>query len=224
MVEAILWDNDGVLVDSERLFFEANRELLASLGAELTPEGFFEWYLLDNCGGWHLLGEPSEAQIELWRAERNQIYSRKLADAGNLAMPGIASVLNAVAPHYRMGIVTSSYREHFELIHQDLALTQHFEFVLAAEDYSGSKPDPEPYRQGLKRLGLTAERCLVIEDSPRGLAAANAAGIRCIVLRHPLTRHHEFDGAWHVVDSLAELSALLTPASTAGKTACKPEQ
>ena len=224
MVEAILWDNDGVLVDSERLFFEANRELLASLGAELTPEGFFEWYLLDNCGGWHLLGEPSEAQIELWRAERNQIYSRKLADAGNLAMPGIASVLNAVAPHYRMGIVTSSYREHFELIHQDLALTQHFEFVLAAEDYSGSKPDPEPYRQGLKRLGLTAERCLVIEDSPRGLAAANAAGIPCIVLRHPLTRGHDFSGAWRVIDSLAELSALLTPSSTAGKTAGKPEQ
>lgn len=215
MVEAILWDNDGVLVDTERLFFEANRELLASLGAELTPEGFFAWYLLDNCGGWHLLGEPSEVQIELWRAERNQIYSRKLAAAGNLAMPGIASVLNAVAPHYRMGIVTSSYREHFELIHRELGLVDHFEFILAAEDYTGSKPDPEPYLQGLQTLGVAAERCVVIEDSPRGLAAANAAGIPCIVLRHPLTRHHTFDGAWHVVDSLAELSALLTPTQIA---------
>ena len=224
MVEAILWDNDGVLVDTERLFFEANQELLASLGAELTPEGFFAWYLLDNCGGWHLLGDPSDEQIEIWRAERNRIYSRKLQQAGSLAMPGIGGLLTTLAPHYRMGIVTSSYREHFDLIHQDLALTRHFEFILAAEDYRGSKPDPEPYRQGLKRLGLTAERCLVIEDSPRGLAAANAAGIRCIVLRHPLTRHHEFDGAWHVVDSLAELSALLTPASTAGQTAGKPEQ
>ena len=224
MVKAILWDNDGVLVDSERLFFEANRELLASLGAELTPEGFFAWYLQDNCGGWHLLGEPSEAQIECWRAERNRIYSRKLADIGDLAMPGIAALLEAVAPHYRMGIVTSSYREHFELIHQDLALTRHFEFVLAAEDYSGSKPDPEPYLQGLKRLGLPAEQCLVIEDSPRGLAAANAAGIRCIVLRHPLTRHHTFRGAWRVVDSFAELLALLTPIPAASKTAAKPEQ
>ena len=209
MVEAILWDNDGVLVDTERLFFEANRELLASLGAELTPEGFFAWYLLDNCGGWHLLGEPSAAQIEIWRAERNRLYSRKLADAGSLAMPGIAALLEAVAPHYRMGIVTSSYREHFDLIHQDLALTRHFEFILAAEDYCGSKPDPEPYLQGLKRLGLSAGQCLVIEDSPRGLAAANAAGIPCIVLRHPLTRSHDFSGALAVVDSLDELAEML---------------
>ncbi len=209
MAKAILWDNGGVLVDTERLFFEANRELLESLGAELTPEGFFAWYLLDNCGGWHLLGEPSEAQIEIWRAERNRIYSRKLADAGTLAMPGIANLLEVVSPHYRMGIVTSSYREHFELIHQHLALTQHFEFILAAEDYQGSKPDPEPYLQGLKRLGLPAEQCLVIEDSPRGLAAANAAGIPCIVLRHPLTRGHDFNGAMAVVDSLDELTEIL---------------
>ena len=209
MVEAILWDNDGVLVDTERLFFEANQELLASLGAELTPEGFFAWYLLDNCGGWHLLGDPSEVQIEIWRAERNRIYSRKLQQAGSLAMPGIGGLLTTLAPHYRMGIVTSSYREHFDLIHQDLALTRHFEFILAAEDYNGSKPDPEPYLQGLKRLGLPAEQCLVIEDSPRGLAAANAAGIPCIVLRHPLTRGHEFRGAMAVVDSLDELTEIL---------------
>ena len=205
MVEAILWDNDGVLVDTERLFFEANQELLASLGAELTPEGFFAWYLLDNCGGWHLLGEPSDEQIEIWRAERNRLYSRKLQQAGSLAMPGIGELLTTLAPHYRMGIVTSSYREHFDLIHQDLALTRHFEFILAAEDYHGSKPDPEPYLQGLKRLGLPAHRCLVIEDSPRGLVAANAAGIPCMVLRHPLTRGHDFSGATAVVDSLDEL-------------------
>ena len=205
MVEAILWDNDGVLVDTERLFFEANQELLASLGAELTPEGFFAWYLLDNCGGWHLLGDPSDEQIEIWRAERNRIYSRKLQQAGSLAMPGIGGLLTTLAPHYRMGIVTSSYREHFDLIHQDLALTRHFEFILAAEDYNGSKSDSEPYLQGLKHLGLPAHRCLVIEDSPRGLAAANAAGIPCMVLRHPLTRGHDFSGATAVVDSLDEL-------------------
>ena len=209
MVEAILWDNDGVLVDTERLFFEANQELLASLGAELTPEGFFAWYLLDNCGGWHLLGDPSEVQIEIWRAERNRIYSRKLQQAGSLAMPGIGELLTTLAPHYRMGIVTSSYREHFDLIHQDLALTRHFEFILAAEDYRGSKPDPEPYLQGLKRLDLPAHRCLVIEDSPRGLAAANAAGIPCMVLRHPLTRGHDFSGATAVVDSLDELAHVI---------------
>lgn len=212
MLDAILWDNDGVLVDTEQLFFEANRDLLAELGAELTPQGFFDWFLLDNCGGWHLLGQPSAAQIEIWRAERNRRYTRLLQEANHLAMPGIHALVETLAGRYRMGIVTSAYREHFELIHQDLGLRQHFEFVLAGEDYQGSKPDPEPYLKGLERMGLPAERCVVIEDSPRGLAAANAAGIRCIVLRHPLMKDYAFSGAWQVVDSLAALQACLLDA------------
>jgi HAD superfamily hydrolase (TIGR01509 family) len=214
MLQAILWDNDGVLVDTERLFYEANRNLFRPLGLELTEQHFFDWYLADNCGAWHLLTPAiDEAGREAWRARRNRRHALRLASEPVPAIDGVAEVLARLAPRVRMGVVTSSIREHFDIVHQRLPLRQHFEFVLTHENCAHSKPSPEPYLLGLARLGVAAADALVVEDSPRGLRAAMAAGIRCIVLRNALTRGHGFAGAYRVVDSmpqlLVEIEALL---------------
>lgn len=208
MLQAILWDNDGVLVDTERLFYEANRELFRPLGLELSEQHFFDWYLADNRGAWHLL-EPAmdEAQIEAARAHRNDRYALRLASEHIPAIAGAAEVLASLAPRVRMAVVTSSIREHFDIIHGRLPLRRHFEFVLTHESYAHSKPSPEPYLLGLERLGVAAADALVVEDSPRGLQAAMAAGIRCVVLRNALTRGHDFPGAYRVVDTMTELLA-----------------
>jgi len=76
-----------------------------------------------------------------------------------------------------------------------------------SESYVNSKPSPEPYLLALQRLGLPAGECVVVEDSPRGLRAALAAGLRCIALRTVLTRHYDFPGAHRVVDDMAQLRA-----------------
>jgi HAD superfamily hydrolase (TIGR01509 family) len=208
MLRAILWDNDGVLVDTEQLFYEANRDLFRPLGLELTEQHFFDWYLADNCGAWHLL-EPAltEAQIDDQRSGRNLRYAARLASEHIPAIDGVAEVLASLSPRLRMGVVTSSNRDHFDIIHQRLDLVRHFEFVLTHESYTHSKPSPEPYLLGLERLGVSAAEALVVEDSPRGLQAATAAGIRCIILRNALTRSHPFAGAYRVVDTLPELLA-----------------
>ncbi|GJI93466.1 haloacid dehalogenase [Duganella caerulea] len=208
MLRAILWDNDGVLVDTERLFYEANRDLFRPLGLELSEQHFFDWYLADNCGAWHLL-EPqlSIAEIDAWRDERNRQYAATLATETIPAIDGVGEVLASLSPRLRMGVVTSSNRDHFEIIHDRLDLLPHFEFVLTFETYARSKPAPDPYLLGLERLGVRADECLVVEDSPRGLQAATAAGIRCIVLRNELTRGHDFPGAWRVVDTMPQLLA-----------------
>ncbi len=208
MLQAILWDNDGVLVDTERLFYEANRELFAPLGVTLSEQHFFDYYLADNCGAWHLL-EPqlSIEQIEVERSERNRKYALRLASEQIPAIAGVAEVLASLAPRLRMGVVTSSNRDHFHIIHGRLDLLRHFEFVLTHECYVHSKPSPEPYLLGLQRLGLGPEQCVVVEDSPRGLQAATAAGMRCLILRNHLTRHYAFPGAYRVVDSMPQLQA-----------------
>ena len=216
MLRAILWDNDGVLVDTEQLFYEANRDLFRPLGLELSQRHFFDWYLADNCGAWHLL-EPAltEAQIDEQRSGRNVRYAARLASEHIPAIDGVAEVLASLSPRVRMGVVTSANRDHFDIIHNRLDLVRHFEFVLTHESYTHSKPSPEPYLLGLERLGVHAADALVVEDSPRGLQAATSAGIRCIVLRNALTRSHDFPGAWRVVDTmpqlLAEIELLMTP-------------
>lgn len=207
MLSAILWDNDGVLVDTERFYYQANRDYLRGHGIELSEAQFFEWFLADNCGAWHLLeaGGASPEQIALWRRERNALHLELIHAASELVTPGIEPLLASLAGRVEMGIVTSATQASFDAIHARHDLLRHFRFALTAETYERSKPAPDPYLLGVDRIGRPADECLVVEDSPRGLAAARAAGLRCIVLRSPLTHGHDFAGADRVVDSVAEL-------------------
>ena len=94
-----------------------------------------------------------------------------------------------------MGIVTSSRKDHFDLIHQSTGLLKYFDFVLTASDYARTKPDPAPYLRAVERSGVGREACVAIEDSERGLESATRAGIRCIVVPSSLTRGCKFVGA-----------------------------
>jgi beta-phosphoglucomutase-like phosphatase (HAD superfamily) len=104
-----------------------------------------------------------------------------------------------------MGIVTSSEPDPFALIHQRTGLLPYFRFVLTASDYTHKKPHPEPYLLAVERSGCRQEECLVIEDSERGLTAAKAAGLRCIVVPSEFTRGSNFVGAYKVLENLPEL-------------------
>jgi HAD superfamily hydrolase (TIGR01509 family) len=205
MVEGILWDNDGVLVDTEKLFYQANRAMFLQLDFELTEQHFFDWYLTDNCGAWHLFPQLTPEQIHQLRVQRDNLYTQYLQTNRELAMSGIDALLPELAAKVPMGIVTSSNAEHFDLIHARLDFLQHFQFVVTNDMVANSKPSPEPYRLGLEKIGLPASSCLVIEDSPRGLQAATAAGIKCIVVRHKLMTNFPFEGAHCVVNSVDEL-------------------
>ena len=210
-IQGVLWDNDGVLVNTEQLFYEANRDLLLPYGVELTPKQFFDWFLDNNYGAWHvLLGQGHAIElVERLRAERTVLFAQRLRQARQLAMPGIGQVLAALRPHVAMGVVTSAYEQHFRISYAATDLLQYFDFVLTREMYGESKPAPDGYQLGLQRLGLAAADCVAVEDSPRGLRAANAAGLECIIVRNHMNREHAFDDAFCVVESSAELGAVL---------------
>lgn len=204
---AILWDNDGVLVDSERLFYEANRTYFADLGIDLDVNLYCEHFLCSSTGLWHLLRDRGwdDQRITEGRAQRNRVYASLLRESSNLINPGIENVLEEFVSSCRMAVVTSSAREHFDQIHGRTNLLRHFELVVAAGDYAREKPDPEPYQVAMKRLSVEPRNCIAVEDSPRGLRAAIAAGIDCIVLRSELTAQHPFEEALAIVDSSIEL-------------------
>ena len=210
-IQGVLWDNDGVLVNTEQLFYEANRDLLLPYGVDLTPKQFFDWFLDNNYGAWHvLLGQGHAIElVERLRAERTVLFAQRLRQARQLAMPGIGHVLAALRPHVAMGVVTSAYAQHFQISHTATGMLPHFDFVLTREMYGESKPAPDGYQLGLQRLGLAAAQCVAVEDSPRGLRAANAAGLECIIVRNHMNREHAFDDAFCVVESSAELGAVL---------------
>jgi HAD superfamily hydrolase (TIGR01509 family) len=124
-------------------------------------------------------------------------------------MTGVEAVLGALHGVYQMGVVTSSRKDQFDLIHERTGFLRYFEFVLTASDVSRVKPDPELYVRAVERTGLNRADCLAIEDSARGLEAARAAGVRCIVVPTALTRGGAFSGAEHVLDRVEDLLSVL---------------
>jgi HAD superfamily hydrolase (TIGR01509 family) len=210
MMKAILWDNDGVLIDTEGLFFQATRNALRSAGVELSRERYVQWSLRQGRSSFDLLREQgwTLAQIAELRFQRDQAYSRMLENPPGI-IDGILEVLTLLRAKFRMAIVTTSRREHFELMHQRSNLSQFFEFAVTREDYRRSKPHPEPYLTALARLQLSAKECIAIEDSERGLAAANAAGLRCIVIPNSMTIGSAFADAAMVIPDAAALPAAL---------------
>src|SRR5215470_13094598 len=117
MIKAIFWDNDGVLVDTERLYFLATQQTLATVGVPLTKEQYIALFLVQGKGAWHLAAEKgvSPSAIEQLRHARNTLYSTLLGQ-GHLMMAGVREVLDALYGTYVMGIVTSSEHNHFALI------------------------------------------------------------------------------------------------------------
>lgn len=208
MIKAIFWDNDGVLVDTEGLFFRANQETLAGVGISLKWEQFEEISLNRGESVLRLVADPGTDTFNKLRQERDARYADLLVHEP-LVIDGVREVLDGLRGKYVMGIVTSSGHEHFEIIHRQSELLPYFQFVLTMKDCPHTKPHPEPYLKALELSGFPPRECLVVEDSPRGLAAAVSAGIRCIVIPSKYTRSNNFAGAYKILNSVKELPGVL---------------
>lgn len=208
---AVLFDNDGVLVDTEHLFFEACRAMLADCGIELTEALFAEYSLTRGVTPLEIAverGVVHRQEFPTRLAARDDYYSELLSKQDNL-LEGAAETVRAVSERLRVGVVTSAKRRHFELTHRHSGLLDVFEFSYAREDYVRSKPHPDPYQRALDDQGLRPEQCVVVEDTPRGLRAALAAGLECYVVPNPLARGGDFRGAKQVLQNIAELARVL---------------
>lgn len=210
MIKAVFWDNDGVLVDTERLYFAATQQILATVGISLTKEMYIQLILVQGKGAWHLAEEKgiSLNHIERLRDERNTLYSKLLLQEC-MIIHGAREVIDALYGRYTMGIVTSSRKDHFDLIHRSSGLLQYFDFILTGNDYTKFKPHPEPYLLAVERSGFRKEECIAVEDSERGLISAKSAGIQCIVIPSELTREGNFSQADKVLGNIREILAEL---------------
>jgi HAD superfamily hydrolase (TIGR01509 family) len=218
MLKAIFWDNDGVIVDTEKLYFRATKTMLAEVGIELTEQMFIELYLTQASGAWHLVKEKgyTDADIVNFRNRRNAEYGR-LIEKSDVTVPGVKETLERLKNNFLMAIVTTSNRQHFDLIHKKTGLLPYFDFVLTRENYRHSKPDPEPYLLALQRANVTAAECLVIEDSARGIRAAKAAGMTCWVVATNSQLQADVTQADKYIGNICDLPELLLPDSFKSK-------
>ena len=180
---AVLFDMDGLLVDTEPLWLETETEVMARLGAPWTPEdqqALLGGSMARTVG--YLLAKatrpaPPET-VERWMTEGVLARVR----AGRVTVrPGVRKLLAEVAraglPH---ALVTSSQRVFAEAVLDATGIT--FPLTVCAEDVTAGKPDPEPYLLAAKLLDVDPARCVALEDSPNGVASATAAGCRVLAV------------------------------------------
>lgn len=208
MFDGIFWDNDGVLMETEHLYYQANAEALAQAGGELTLEEFCRVSLRQGESVLELAADRGSGDAAELRRVRDDIYYRLLGEEARV-IPGVRDALARLHGRLPMAIVTSCRRANFLRMHRESGLLGYFDFILTREDYGASKPDPEPYRTACARAGLRPNRCLAIEDSERGGTSAARAGLVVAAIPGEMNRGGDFGAARWLLDGIQELPALL---------------
>jgi len=188
MTAAILFDFNGVIVDDEPQHCAALIATLAEYGYALDRDSYYRDYLgFDDreCFRFSFgkLGRPADEPALAEAIERKHAhYARAVRDSMRL-VPGARDFVEAAAlDGYQLAIVSGALRREIELVLDLAGLRPHFAEIVAAEDVSACKPDPQGYNRAREALALAPSRCVVVEDSLPGLAAARAAGLCCAML------------------------------------------
>ncbi|MEI8408850.1 MULTISPECIES: HAD family hydrolase [unclassified Kribbella] len=209
MKKYILFDHDGVLVDTEPWYYKAGERALADIGLTLDKDQYLR-DMNQGLGTWAQARAAGidEQTISRQREVRDDYYQEYLRKEA-IEIEGVVDTLAELSQYVRMAIVTTAKRVDFDLIHEKRQVRQFMEFVLVREDYKLSKPHPEPYLTGLKRFGATEEDTLVVEDSLRGLTSAVAAGIDCAIVHSDFTKTQNFSQATYRIKTLMELKDII---------------
>lgn len=205
---AVIWDLDGVLVDSTEGHFAAWQRLFAEEGLQLDRAGFLRTFGQRNDSVLRAaLGPDLPAERIQMLGERKEAYFRSLVPQWVRPTAGAVALLSGLhAAGARQAIGSSAPRANVETILSALGVSGLFGATVTAEDVSRGKPAPDVFLTAAARLGVPPARCIVLEDAPPGVEAARAAGMRCVAVT--TTRPAaDLQRADRVVVSLTELSA-----------------
>lgn len=183
MTRAVLWDLDGTLVDSENYHWQSWQHAMALDGTTVTHKQFTQTFGQRNetiLRGW--LGDDAAPERIQRVADAKEIEYRRLAEERGLTpLPGAADwLVRLQATGWKQAIASSAPRLNVDVMLRALKLEHYFDAIVASEDVTKGKPDPEVFLTAAARLGLPASRCIVVEDAAAGVEAARRAGMRSI--------------------------------------------
>jgi HAD superfamily hydrolase (TIGR01509 family) len=206
--EAILFDLDGTLVDSERENVESVVLAVRKHGAELTDDerGFVIGHSWNEIHAMIARNHGLSVGMHQLIAEAVAEKEALVAKTGYRALPGAIALVRRLAARAKLAVVSGA--SHVEVVDalRGIGVYDLFRVVLGAEDYEHGKPSPEPYLRGLAGLGAAAGRAVVLEDATPGILAARAAGVRVIAVRAGNFAGYDLSPADVIVDTLEEVT------------------
>ena len=215
MIEAVVFDLDGILIDSEHVWDEVRQQLADERGGrwnenasrDMMGMSSIEWsrYMHDVVG---LTEEPEEISAEVVRRLEDR-YRRELP-----LIPGAEQAVESLAARWPLALASSSNRELIDLVLESSGLGRYFTASVSSEEVARGKPEPDVFLEAARRLGVEPTHCAAVEDSENGILAAKAAGMRTIAIPNPHYPPHE--DALVAADVVLASIEELTPAAVEG--------
>ncbi len=216
-IQAVLFDMDGVLVDSEALRLRATQAALGSRGASCTERdnrAFFGATDAEMLRLLRILFDLSESTVSLVEARTHHLLALVRSEAR--PMPGVPVVPRRLrATGLALGLASASPRRIIQAVLQTVGLDGCFQAIVSGDEVARGKPAPDGSLMAARRLAVEPERCLVVEDSRNGVLAAKAAGMGVAAVPCPATSHEDFSIADLVLPSLEALPKALEPRGVA---------
>jgi HAD superfamily hydrolase (TIGR01509 family) len=209
--KAFLFDFDGVIAETENHHVAAWQRTLSFMGVQVPDEVAMRAADVDDheflTDVFAERGIPAD-KLDAWVRRKQELTVELLRHAPRV-YPGVVEVVRALRGRARLAIVSGTWRENIEAVLQAAGLADAFDLIVAKEDVTRRKPDPEAYLLALKKLRRSPRSVLVLEDSPSGISSARAAGIDRIVAvghRHP---HGDWAAGAEYVDGIESIAKVL---------------
>jgi HAD superfamily hydrolase (TIGR01509 family) len=206
---AVIFDLDGVIIDSEELQYNAYSKVLARFGVRVSIDEYAEHWIAAGHGPeyavrtYALPMPPDEL-----RALKNPVYHEILRNEVRL-MPGVMEALQRLHRRCPLAVATNSNRQDTSFVVDHFAIRRFFTAIVTREDYPRAKPNPDAFTTAAAEVGMPPASCVVIEDAPKGVLAAHRAGAAVLAVPNEFTRGNDFSRAAAVLGSLDELTVPL---------------
>lgn len=213
MIKYILFDMDGVLINTEPLHYKIWKQILNEYGVDMEYDkyklciGSTRAFLYDLL--WREYGidlHKKEGVFERFKTIKNEIIKKE----GTPRIEGVGETIKYLYDKgYRMAVASSSSQDYIELHMNELGLTKYFKLLFSAERVKNSKPAPDVFLETAKRMGANTKECLVIEDSCNGSRAAKAAEMLCYGFKNPDSGQQDLSTADKVFEKFTDLMEML---------------
>jgi len=207
-IRAIIFDMDGLMIDSETLYWAAGRAVAGRYGKTVQDETLGRMMGRKPIESMRVFATEVglSADPAALLAERDAMVFEQLKQSVT-PMPGLMDVLPALKARFRLAICTSAVRTFVDVVVENLHLGPYFDAIQTSDDVTNGKPDPEIYQKAMARLGVPADACVVLEDSTNGALAGKRAGAYTIAVPSKHTRDQDFRFVDYVAKDLRDAAA-----------------
>ena len=204
-LRAVIFDMDGLMIDSERVYWQAGREVAARRGKAVLDATLGRMMGRSPIDSITVFAtETGIAEDPVVLLEERDARVVEILRAGATPMPGLFAALDRLHGKYRLAIATSAKRYMVDTIDASVAFLRYFEAVQTSEGVVHGKPHPEIYLKAMARIGVQPSECAVLEDSSNGARAGKASGAYTIAVPSEHTRDQDFSFVDYVARDLAD--------------------